>query len=900
MKNQFVSNASKTYPHLTNLHLAYSSGQHDAEVDILIGSDHYWKIVTGKSKKGESGPTAIQTKLGWVFSGPTGEGSPNVIYTSNLATIHTLKCASEEVECKNDALVQELKKFWDLETLGIQPQCVYEEFVESIKCKDNYYEVNLPWKPDHAELPDNYDLSKKRLHGLLKRLRNEPEVLKEYDNVIRDQLNKGIVEFASEPNEDVKGVHYIPHHALIRQDKATTKLRVVYDASARSRGPSLDDCLYSGPPLTQNIVDIMLRLRAHKVALTGYIEKAFLVIHVAESDRDALRFLWVDDINSPNPKIIPLRFTRVVFGVSSRPFLLNATVKHHVEQHKEKDPNFVETIPNSIYVDDLADRAQTVEATKRNVISVTSKIYDPMGFISPLSINFKLLFQELCEAKGDWDHPLEGTLKRTWQKLVDNLQEVHPVVIPRCYLTGIQEQVVSYELHGFCDASIKAYAAVVYLRIITPTTRYVRLVTSKARVAPLTKQTIPRLELLSALVLARLMSVTEKALKSVIVISKVKCWTDSKVALYWITQQEKKWKQYVQSRVEEIRRLVPVEYWNHCSGVENPADISSRGILPTHLALSELWWSGPDWLASTENPAKENVNIEFMPDECRNEMKVKDQRALNKETVSALIVHGSKNSLSNIINCKDCSSLDRLLRVTAIVLKFIKMLKSRVKGEHPPITADVTTSDIELAQILWIKELQDQMEVTEKFRSWNRDLNLFTDGNGLLRCKGRLSNSDLPYSARFPILLDAAHYFTTLIVMQGGVKETLTELRSKFWLERGRNFVRKLIFNCVTCKKQDGRPYKSLNPPPLPEFRVREAPPFTYVGFDYVGPLYVKYTSKLDEKAWVCLITCCVSRAVHLEVVPNMTVQAFLRCFRRFTARRSTPLLVVSDNTKTF
>ena len=118
------------------------------------------------------------------------------------------------MECKSDALVQELKKFWDLETLCIQPQCVYEEFLKSIKYEDNHYEVNLPWKPDHAELPDNYDLSKKRLHGLLKQLRNEPEVLKEYGNVIRDQLNKGIVEFASEPNEDIKRVHYIPHHTV--------------------------------------------------------------------------------------------------------------------------------------------------------------------------------------------------------------------------------------------------------------------------------------------------------------------------------------------------------------------------------------------------------------------------------------------------------------------------------------------------------------------------------------------------------------------------------------------------------------------------------------------------------------------------------------------------------------
>jgi hypothetical protein len=157
-----------------------------------------------------------------------------------------------------------------------------------------------------------------------------------------------------------------------------------------------------------------------------------------------------------------------------------------------------------------------VQTMKRNVISVSSKIYDPMGFISPLTIKFKLLFQELGLAKGDWDHPLEGTLKCNWQKLVDNLKEVQPVVIPRCYISDIHEQVVSYELHRFCDASIKAYAAIVYIRIIAPNASYVQLVISKARVAPLTKQTIPRLELLSALVLARLMNVTQKALKSVI------------------------------------------------------------------------------------------------------------------------------------------------------------------------------------------------------------------------------------------------------------------------------------------------------------------------------------------------------------------------------------------------
>lgn len=351
LKNQSVIDASKTYPQLANLYLAdFSAGQHDAEVDILIGSDYYWKIVTGRTRRGEDGPIAIQTKLGWVLSGPAEITPPQGSQSSNLVTIHTLKCATQEIESKNDDLVQELRKFWDLETLGIKPQCVHEEFLDSIKYKVTHYEVNLPWKPDHPMLSDNCGLSKKRLTGLLKRLENEPEVLKEYDNVIRDQIKRAIVELVEEMSGEVGKVHYLPHHAVIRSDKSTTKLRVVYDASAKSSEPSLNDCLYSNPVLTQNIVEIMLRFRTHRIALTGDIEKAFLMVRVAESDRDSLRFLWVDDVCKTEPKILPLRFTRVVFGVTSSPFLLNATVKHHIERYRNNDPMFVEKILNSTYV----------------------------------------------------------------------------------------------------------------------------------------------------------------------------------------------------------------------------------------------------------------------------------------------------------------------------------------------------------------------------------------------------------------------------------------------------------------------------------------------------------------------------------------------------------------------
>lgn len=137
--------------------------------------------------------------------------------------------------------------------------------------------------------------------------------------------------------------------------------------------------------------------------------------------------------------------------------------------------------------------------------------------------------------------------------------------------------------------------------------------------------------------------------------------------------------------------------------------------------------------------------------------------------------------------------------------------------------------------------------------------------------------------------------------MHNGVKDTLTELRSKFWLVKGRQTVKKLLHDCVTCRRYEGKAYKAPPPPPLPDFRVKTAPAFTFTGLDYAGPLYVKEAKrKTEKKVWICLYTCCVTRAVHLDIVPDLTPEAFLRSFRRFTARRGLPSSIVSDNGTTF
>ena len=189
--------------------------------------------------------------------------------------------------------------------------------------------------------------------------------------------------------------------------------------------------------------------------------------------------------------------------------------------------------------------------TKRNVISLAGQFYDPLRFLATVTIQLKVLFQKLCESKIKWDKPLRGELLNQWKSLVGELQAGQPLSIPRSYFDGILGDIKSYSLYGFCDASLSTYAAVVYLVAQTDVGRLVKLVISKTRVTPLQSQTIQRLELLSALLLARLISSVSDYLSHLLPLAPTELFTDSRVALFWI-RSDKEWKQFVQNRVNEI------------------------------------------------------------------------------------------------------------------------------------------------------------------------------------------------------------------------------------------------------------------------------------------------------------------------------------------------------------
>ena len=336
----------------------------------MLGADYYWTVVQNHVVLGElHGPVAIRTRLGYVLSGPVNVACSDHCPSSvNMSHVMKTECqvVTEDFNADDASLKEQLAKFWDYDTLGVKgkEEDFSEEYLTKVRFNGDRYEVSLPFKKEHPIIPHNHSLAQNRLVSLLKRLKSsESRLLNQYDNVIKEQLDSGVVEEIDKHEEEVVPgtVHYFPHKEVLKEDRATTKLRVVYDSSTKSYSePSLNDCLLSGPALTPLLFDILLRFRPPKIALIGDLEKAFLNVEVKPEDRNLLRFLWIDDVNSLNPEIIKLRFTRLVFGLVCSPFILNVTLRNHLSKYENIDPEFVSTVIKALYVDDFASGKNTV------------------------------------------------------------------------------------------------------------------------------------------------------------------------------------------------------------------------------------------------------------------------------------------------------------------------------------------------------------------------------------------------------------------------------------------------------------------------------------------------------------------------------------------------------------
>ena len=231
------------------------------------------------------------------------------------------------------------------------------------------------------------------------------------------------------------------------------------------------------------------------------------------------------------------------------------------------------------------------------------------------------------------------------------------------------------------------------------------------------------------------------------------------------------------------------------------------------------------------------------------------------------------------------------------MLKFVSRLQQKPDPE--------VHSAMAYSKSFWLKDVQWSVVRDPKFSSWQKEFGIFCDDSGILRCKGRLQKAALTFEQKHPTILHTTHRYTDLIVIRchrrvahNGVKEILTELRSAYWVVRGRQYIRSLLLACRVCKRVESVAYVPPAAPPLPEFRTTIDAPFTYTGVDFAGPLYIKEQGAV-KKVYIALLTCGVTRAIHLDLVPVLSAETFLRCFYRFTARFGIPKEMKSDNAKT-
>ena len=303
-------------------------------IELLIGNDYYLDLILPRKIEIQRGLYMLGSKLGWILAGRTSDSFKEATEPSLLILTYGSEMRKEtslftEAD-KSPPLKPNLEDFWRLESIGIQDltegSCDNEAlhtFEDTLRYENGRYKVTWPWKGEKSDLPDNYTLALGRLKSLIKRMKTNPNMIKQYNEIIEEQLKKGIIEKVNcDANNVVK--HYIPHHPVINPTKMTTKMRIVYDASAKTKqeNMSLNECLYRGPVMLQDLTGILLRFRLHKNALVADIEKAFLQIGLTNDAKDVTRFFWLktmDNLNTEN-NIQVYRFCRVPFGVISSPF----------------------------------------------------------------------------------------------------------------------------------------------------------------------------------------------------------------------------------------------------------------------------------------------------------------------------------------------------------------------------------------------------------------------------------------------------------------------------------------------------------------------------------------------------------------------------------------------------
>ncbi|GBM78654.1 hypothetical protein AVEN_267694-1, partial [Araneus ventricosus] len=517
------------------------------------------------------------------------------------------------------------------------------------------------------------------------------------------------------------------------------------------------------------------------------------------------------------------RLRTVTYGTTCAPFLATRALKALADEEQSEFPQAAATLLTDVYVDDILSGSNNLEETKalqHQLIQLLKKggmelhkwvsnhpelLYDNkyLDYVFPSDSNsVKTLgmqwrptldiftFQVTVKLKDNFSKrevlsniarlfdplvPLNDL--NDWLKFLKDLPAVNKLEIPRC---AIITNPVAIDLHCFCDASDKAYGAVLYLCSKNESGEVqTNILCSKLRVCPIKATTTHRLELSAALLLARLVSKVISIIQ--VPINHIYMWSDSTIALAWIKTPHEKLKTYVYNRVKTINTLCPYFDWRHVNSADNPSDLISRGTSATNLVNNSLWFHGPTFIKSDISLPVET--IELNNNEFLNEIKT--------SCASVLICNSYNDFIIDILNLSN--SFTKLCRIVSYIFRFIHNLKNPTERKK----GNLNISEIKEASNFMVKQVQ-LSAFSEEIKGLSEGLDIkqskiknlasFLDEDNILRVGGRLQKTGLTQDEKHPKLLPAKHRLTKIIMesfhkryLHVGHQTLLHLVRQEFW-----------------------------------------------------------------------------------------------------------------------
>lgn len=959
---------SKNYPYLAKLPIL---SYHNATPTILIGADN-WKLgIPLKVREGSwHQPIASKTRLGWTLQG----------CSSNRAKEFRMNIHACDCQQKYNELHEIVKEFFTLES--VRPTQLFSSddkkaisiLEQTCKKVNEHYEVGLLWRNQNTQLPHSYTHAFNRSKCMQSKFHKNQHLRTTIQTQIDNLISKGYAKKLTAEELEIRHdkTWYLPIF-IVRNPNKPDKVRLVWDAAAKSNGVSLNDFLMSGPDLLNPLVEILLKFRVDKIAICGDISEMFHRVNVKESDMHAQRFLWYDEKDKLHePSVFVMR--ALTFGISCAPCIAHFIRDKNAEEFKDIYPRAVEAIQKNHYVDDFIDSAPDEEQalelamhvkeiheaagfkmhnwssnsekvlkkldggisseqavkdwgsttkilglywdpnndefryicrfarlrrdvlnedtipTKRETLQVLMTIFDPLGFVSCYTIGLKMLIQEIWRSGISWDEQLPDSLNKKWCKWKAYIQQITAVRIPRCY-SLVMTTAEEVQLHTFVDAGENAYAAICYLRIKKNNDVSVALVAAKSKVAPLKPLSIPKLELLAAQLGTRLATKISQVRR--IKTDSQFWWTDAKTVLRWLQLDPKNFQQFVMHRVGEILETTNVNQWRWVPSKENPADFATKE--PTS-SNAQIWFDGPNFLRADTNEWPHCDDFGPL-----------DETEIKRSALVIAKIHNIR------LNLEVFSNWRRLYRAVATFLVYCYRLKEMAKHKSIKNNPKVDCETIKRAQFFLIRYAQ-QSEYSHELLNLRHgkpiekgskliSLNVYLDKNEVIRAQGRAENLN---NHEDVVVLPTNHHITFLLVRHFHEKfrhqshETaLNEIRSQYYIARLRVLFRKVRRMCQWCKIHYAKP-QLPQMAALPVARLAAFQrPFTFVGVDYFGPIYVS-VGRRREKRWGVLFTCLTIRAVHVEVAYSLDTSSCIMAIRNFISRRGTPKEFYSDNGTNF